>query len=66
MVEQNTKCEEDEVDSLDVFSQEDVFLDSLEPNTLREKCETLVGSVHNIYHTLLSIPYIFLFGLLKS
>nr|XP_021184043.2 protein phosphatase PHLPP-like protein isoform X2 [Helicoverpa armigera] len=43
MVERNTmKCEEEEVDSLDVFTQpspEDIFLDSLEPNTLREKCE---------------------------
>lgn len=46
MVEQNMKCEDDDVDSLDVFNQEDVFLDSLEPNTLREKCGTLVGSVY--------------------
>lgn len=39
------KCDDDEVDSLDVFNQEDVFLDSLEPNTLREKFENLVGSI---------------------
>lgn len=37
------KCEDDEVDSLDVFNQEDVFLDSLEPNAMREKCINLVG-----------------------
>lgn len=40
------KCEEEEVDSLDVFTQpssEDIFLDSLEPNALREKCELSVG-----------------------
>lgn len=47
MVERNTmKCEEEEVDSLDVFTQptpEDIFLDSLEPNTFREKCELSVG-----------------------
>ncbi|OWR44506.1 PH domain leucine-rich repeat-containing protein phosphatase 2 [Danaus plexippus plexippus] len=35
------KCEDEEIDSLDVFSQEneDVFLDSLEPATYREKYE---------------------------
>lgn len=47
MVERNTmKCEEEAVDSLDVFTQpnsEDIFLDSLEPNTFREKCELSVG-----------------------
>lgn len=40
------KCEEEEVDSLDVFNHsivEDVFLDSLEPSTLREKSEISVG-----------------------
>lgn len=40
------KCDEEEVDSLDVFTHpgsDDIFLDSLEPNTLREKCELSVG-----------------------
>lgn len=47
MVERKTmQCEEEEVDSLDVFTQpgsEDIFLDSLEPNTFREKFELSVG-----------------------
>lgn len=45
MVESNKmKCEDEEIDSLDVFSQqnEDVFLDSLEPATYREKYENSV------------------------
>lgn len=46
MVEQNVKCDDQEVDSLDVFSQQE-FLDSLEPGALREKCDTLVGFHHN-------------------
>ncbi|CAH0725872.1 unnamed protein product, partial [Brenthis ino] len=43
MVENNImKCEEEEIDSLDVFTQhsnDSVFLDSLEYTALREKCE---------------------------
>lgn len=49
MVEQSMKCEGEEIDSLDVFNQsgvEDVFLDSLEPNTYREKCVVSVRSYH--------------------
>lgn len=50
MVENNKmKCEEEEVDSLDVFSQQSVvFMDSLEP-TFKEKCENLVRFFHNTY-----------------
>lgn len=42
-------CEDDEVDSLDVFAQsssDDIFLDSLEPNTLKEKCEVVVSFIY--------------------
>lgn len=46
MVENNImKCEEEEIDSLDVFSQhtnDDVFLDSLEPSVYKEKYESSV------------------------
>lgn len=46
MVENNImKCEEEETDSLDVFTQhsnDSVFLDSLEYTALREKCENSV------------------------
>lgn len=41
MVEGNTmKFDAIEIDSLDVFEPvSDIFLDSLEPNTLKEKCD---------------------------
>lgn len=46
MVERNVmKSEESEIDSLDVFNQqynEDIFPDSLEPSTLKEKLENAV------------------------
>lgn len=46
MVENNImKCEEEEIDSLDVFSQnsnDDVFLDSLEPSLYKGKYESSV------------------------
>lgn len=48
MVEKDTMTEEeDEVDSLDVFNQqcEDVYLDSLEPNFVKEQCESTVRSL---------------------
>lgn len=50
MVENNKmKCEEEEVDSLDVFSQQSVvFMDSLEP-AFKEKCENLVRFFPNTY-----------------
>lgn len=51
MVENNKmKCEEEEeVDSLDVFSQQSVvFMDSLEP-AFKEKCENLVRFFLNTY-----------------
>lgn len=49
MVERDTmKSDEEEVDSLDVFTEnqsEDIFLDSLEPTVLKEKIilDNLVG-----------------------
>lgn len=53
MVENNKmKCEEEEVDSLDVFSQQSVvFMDSLEP-AIKEKCENLVRFFLNTYQQL--------------
>lgn len=63
MVENNKmKCEEEEeVDSLDVFSQQSVvFMDSLEP-TFKEKCENLVRFFHKTlfyrYSTLSVVVY---------
>lgn len=47
MVETKTMRTVEEEDSLDVFTHqyaEDIFLDSLEPSTIKERTDVLVGN----------------------